>query len=50
MADTAAHMREELFGLNTSDALTKVEAEVPASPEIEYIVDFIRNSERGIIR
>lgn len=37
-------------GLNTSDALTKVEAEVPASPEIEYIVDFIRNSERGIIR
>ena len=37
-------------GLNTSDALAKVESEIPASPEIEYIVDFIRNSDRGIIR
>ena len=37
-------------GLNISDALTKVEAEVETSPEIEYIISFIRNSERGIIK
>ena len=36
--------------LNISDSLTKVEVEVPSSHEREYIVDFIRNSERGIIR
>lgn len=37
-------------GLNTSDALDKIEAEMPHTPEIEYIVNFIRNSERGIIK
>lgn len=37
-------------GLNISDALTKIESEVTLSPEIEYIVNFIRNSERGIIK
>ncbi len=37
-------------GLNTTDALAKVEAEIPMSWEIEYIVNFIRNSERGIIK
>ena len=37
-------------GLNISDALTKIEAEVTMSSEIEYIVNFIRNSERGIIK
>ena len=37
-------------GLNTSDALKKIEEEIPTSPEIEYIVSFIRDSERGIIR
>jgi UDP-N-acetylglucosamine acyltransferase len=37
-------------GLNTTDALAKVEEEVPMSKEIEYIINFIRNSERGIIK
>ncbi len=37
-------------GLNTTEALKKVEEEVPMSPEIEYIITFIRDSERGIIK
>jgi len=37
-------------GLNTSDALTKVNEEIAPSPEIQYIIDFIQNSQRGIIR
>lgn len=37
-------------GLNISDALIQIEAEVSISAEIEYIVNFIRNSERGIIK
>lgn len=36
-------------GLNTSDALKKIDEEFPKTPEINYIVDFIRNSSRGII-
>ena len=37
-------------GKNVSDALVQVRAEIPMSPEIEYIVSFIENSGRGIIR
>ncbi len=37
-------------GLNITDALQKIEEELPASPEIEYITTFIRESERGIIK
>lgn len=37
-------------GLNTTDALVKVETEIETCPEIEYIVNFIRGSERGIIK
>lgn len=37
-------------GLNVSEALSKVREEIPMSPEIEYIVSFIENSQRGIIR
>ena len=33
-----------------NDLLARVEEEIPMSPEIEYILDFIRNSERGFIR
>ncbi|MGI6219369.1 MAG: acyl-ACP--UDP-N-acetylglucosamine O-acyltransferase [Bacteroidaceae bacterium] len=36
-------------GLNISQALERVKEEIPASPEIEYIVDFISSSKRGII-
>ena len=32
------------------DALAKIEAELPASPEIQHLCDFIRSSERGISR
>jgi UDP-N-acetylglucosamine acyltransferase len=37
-------------GLNTTEALQKIEEELPKCKEIDYIVDFIRSSERGIIR
>ena len=32
------------------DLLARVEEEIPNSPEIEYILDFIRTSKRGFIR
>lgn len=32
------------------DLLGRVEEEIPSSPEIEYILDFIRTSKRGFIR
>ncbi|MDR0744877.1 MAG: acyl-ACP--UDP-N-acetylglucosamine O-acyltransferase [Mediterranea sp.] len=37
-------------GLNITDALVKVETEIETCPEIEYIINFIRSSERGIIK
>ena len=37
-------------GKNTTEALEQVKQEVPMSPEIEYIISFIENSQRGIIR
>ena len=37
-------------GLNVSEALERIKAEIPMSPEIEYIVSFIESSSRGIIR
>jgi len=37
-------------GLNNTDALNKIEAELPASKERDQIVLFVRNSKRGIIR
>ncbi len=37
-------------GKNVSDALVQVREEIPMSPEIEYIISFIENSKRGIIR
>ncbi len=39
-----------LKGLNNSKALDIVEKEVPSSPEKDYIVEFIRTSERGIMK
>jgi UDP-N-acetylglucosamine acyltransferase len=36
--------------LNTSQALVRMEEEMEIIPEIRYIIDFIRASERGIIR
>ncbi|AYB32272.1 MULTISPECIES: acyl-ACP--UDP-N-acetylglucosamine O-acyltransferase [Chryseolinea] len=37
-------------GLNNSKAIEMVENEVPSSEERDYILDFIRNSERGIMK
>ena len=37
-------------GLNTSQALAKIEEEIPTSSVRDYIVHFIRSSERGIIK
>ncbi|MDR0994588.1 MAG: acyl-ACP--UDP-N-acetylglucosamine O-acyltransferase [Verrucomicrobiota bacterium] len=36
--------------LLTAQALEKMEAELPASPELDHFVSFIRNSERGITK
>ena len=37
-------------GLNFSDALLKIEAEIPMSQERDEIVAFVRNSQRGIMK
>ena len=37
-------------GMNTSQALAYVEANIPASPERDYILNFIKNSPRGILK
>ena len=37
-------------GKNVSDALKQVREEIPMTSEIEYIISFIENSQRGIIR
>ena len=37
-------------GMNITQALEYVEAEFKPTPDRDYILDFIRNSERGIIR
>ena len=37
-------------GLNTTQALERIAAEVPSSPEIEELIAFIRASERGFVK
>jgi UDP-N-acetylglucosamine acyltransferase len=37
-------------GLNTNDALAQIENLIRQSPERDEIIDFIRNSERGIMK
>ena len=37
-------------GLNTSDALNEIKAQLPDTEDIRYITSFISTSERGIIR
>ena len=39
-----------LSGLNVSDAVERIEAELPATKERDEIILFVRNSKRGIIR
>ena len=47
------HTAYRLFyqrGKLRDDCLAQIEAEVPMSPEIEYILDFVKTSKRGIIK
>ncbi len=51
------HMIQDVYryifgnnGLNTTQALQKIEEEVPSSEWRDYILDFVRISERGIIK
>ena len=37
-------------GLNNSDAVERIEAEMPASKERDEIIMFVRNSKRGIMK
>lgn len=39
-----------LSGLNNSDAVERIEAELPATKERDEIILFVRNSKRGIIK
>ncbi len=39
-----------LSGLNFSDAIDRIEAELPKTPERDQIINFVRESKRGIIR
>ena len=39
-----------MSGMNVTDAIERIEAELPATPERDEIVQFVRNSKRGIIR
>lgn len=39
-----------LSGLNNSDAIVRIEAEIPATKERDEILRFIKESQRGIIR
>jgi UDP-N-acetylglucosamine acyltransferase len=39
-----------LAGLNTQEALVRIEEEVPASAERDFAVDFVRAASRGIIK
>lgn len=36
--------------LKTSEALAKIEAEIKLIPEVKRVVDFVRSSERGVIK
>jgi UDP-N-acetylglucosamine acyltransferase len=37
-------------GLTTSNALARIESELPALPELKHLVQFVRGSERGITK
>jgi len=37
-------------GLNTTQAIERIRSEIPSTPEVEEVIDFIRASERGVIK
>jgi UDP-N-acetylglucosamine acyltransferase len=36
--------------LNTSQAIERIRADVPATAEVDELIEFIRSSERGVIK
>jgi UDP-N-acetylglucosamine acyltransferase len=54
-ADTVARLSQAIkilvrSGLNTSQALDRIEAELAGCDEVAYLVGFVRASERGVIK
>ena len=39
-----------MAGLKLPDAIARVRAEIKECPEVEYLLDFIERSERGVCR
>jgi len=37
-------------GLNTSQAIERIRTEVPKSPELEELIEFIHSSKRGYVK
>ena len=37
-------------GLNTSQAIERIREEVPVSPEVEEVIEFVRASQRGVVK
>jgi UDP-N-acetylglucosamine acyltransferase len=37
-------------GLNTSQALSKIQEEIPQTAEVEYLIEFIRSSRNGFVK
>ena len=50
MALRQAHRLLCRSGLNVSDALARIEAELPPLPEIRHLVEFYRTTQRGVLR
>ena len=49
-ASTISTVRSTERGLNNSEAFRVIEEEIPESYERSLILDFVRTSERGIVR
>jgi UDP-N-acetylglucosamine acyltransferase len=54
-AETIEHLQTALrlltrAGLNTSQAVGRIQAEVPSCPEVDEILEFIAQSQRGVIK
>ena len=39
-----------LSGMNNTDAVERIEAELPATKERDEIIQFVRNSQKGILK
>ncbi len=52
LIDNIHHAYRLIYNSNLTlvDAIKQIKEEVPMSKEIEYIIDFVSNTQRGIIR